>query len=84
MRALRAKGYAEPLKAYIASGKPLMAVCVGMQVLFEGSDESDEPGLGVIPGKAAKFSSTDKSVPHMGWTHAQLIKSQSTNENDLL
>ncbi|KAI8365666.1 hypothetical protein EDC96DRAFT_509458 [Choanephora cucurbitarum] len=82
MRALRAKGYAEPLKAYIASGKPLMAVCVGMQVLFEGSDESDEPGLGVIPGKAAKFSSTDKSVPHMGWTHTQLIKSQSTSENE--
>ncbi|KAI8336903.1 hypothetical protein BD560DRAFT_413457 [Blakeslea trispora] len=81
MRALRAKGFAEPLKAYVASGKPLMAVCVGMQVLFEGSDESDEPGLGIIPGKAVKFDSTDKSVPHMGWTHAQLVKSQSSNES---
>lgn len=74
MRSLRTKGYAEPLKAYIASGKPFMGICVGMQTLFEGSDESDEPGLGVIPGKAAKFDNSTKAVPHMGWNHAQLNK----------
>lgn len=77
MRALRSKGYAEPLKAYIQSGKPFMGICVGMQCLFEGSDESDEPGLGIVPGKAAKFDTTTKAVPHMGWNHTQLLKSQS-------
>ncbi|KAI7895414.1 uncharacterized protein EV154DRAFT_495870 [Mucor mucedo] len=74
MRSLRTKGYADPLKAYIASGKPFMGICVGMQTLFEGSEESDEPGLGVIPGKAAKFDNSTKAVPHMGWNHAQLAK----------
>ncbi|KAK4511168.1 uncharacterized protein ATC70_012381 [Mucor velutinosus] len=76
MRALRSKGYAEPLKAYIASGKPFMGICVGMQTLFEGSSESDEPGLGVIPGKTIKFDNTTKAVPHMGWNHTQLLKKQ--------
>lgn len=81
MRSLRSKGYAEPLKAYIASGKPFMGICVGMQSLFEGSDESDEAGLGIIPGKTAKFDSTNKAVPHMGWNHAQLLKSQENSNN---
>lgn len=74
MRSLHSKGYAEPLKEYIASGKPFMGICVGMQSLFEGSEESDQPGLGVIPGIAKKFDSTAKAVPHMGWNHAQLVK----------
>lgn len=74
MRSLRSKGYAEPLKEYIASGKPFFGICVGMQTLFEGSDESDEPGLGVVPGRTFKFDNTQKSVPHMGWNHAQVLK----------
>ena len=50
MKVLREKGYAEPLKRYIASGKPYMGICIGMQTLCQSSEESDEPGLGVIPG----------------------------------
>ncbi|KAI8979858.1 hypothetical protein BDF20DRAFT_819168 [Mycotypha africana] len=84
MRALRSKGYAEPLKAYIASGKPFMGICVGMQCLFEGSAESNEAGLGIIPGKPVKFDSTTKAVPHMGWNHLQLLKSStSTSQQDV-
>ncbi|KAI8069431.1 hypothetical protein BC940DRAFT_318279 [Gongronella butleri] len=74
MEALHAKGYAEPLKAYIASGKPFMGICVGMQTLFEGSEESDEPGLGVIPGITKRFDDATKAVPHMGWNATQLLK----------
>ncbi|KAI8877169.1 imidazole glycerol phosphate synthase HisHF [Backusella circina FSU 941] len=74
MKALRQKGYAEPLKEYIASGKPYFGICVGMQSLFEGSDESSEQGLGVIPGMVEKFNDQTKSVPHMGWNKAQVIK----------
>ncbi|KAI8974352.1 hypothetical protein BDB01DRAFT_838798 [Pilobolus umbonatus] len=84
MKALREKGYAQPLKDYIASGKPLMGICVGMQSLFEGSDESDEPGLGVIPGKVQKFDATTKSVPHMGWNKARLNKSQTVKVQQLV
>lgn len=75
MTSLHTKGYAEPLKAYLAQNKPFMGICVGMQTLFEGSDETpDVPGLGVIPGRVALFDSTTKAVPHMGWNTARSIQ----------
>lgn len=74
MKVLREKGYAEPLKRYIASGKPYMGICIGMQTLCESSEESDEPGLGVIPGSCRKFTSTSKTVPHIGWNGAIPLK----------
>ena len=56
MEALHAKGYVEPLRTYIASGKPIMGICVGMQVLFQGSDESPGVlGLGVVPARVGSF-----------------------------
>ncbi|KAJ2848778.1 Histidine biosynthesis bifunctional protein hisB [Coemansia brasiliensis] len=74
MKALREKGFVEPLKKFIASGRPLMGICVGMQVLFDGSDESPtEPGLGVFQGQARLFDSKTKTVPHMGWNAAQKV-----------
>ncbi|ORZ14138.1 hypothetical protein BCR42DRAFT_418119 [Absidia repens] len=82
MQALNNKGYAAPLKEYLASGRPFMGICVGMQTLFEGSDESDEPGLGVIPGITKKFDPTTKAVPHMGWNGSQVLK-QSSSEQDV-
>ncbi|KAF9101380.1 hypothetical protein BGX29_005680 [Mortierella sp. GBA35] len=75
MESLHAKGYAEPLKQYLALNKPFMGICVGMQSLFEGSDENPSiPGLGVIPGRVRKFDSTAKAVPHMGWNTARTIQ----------
>ncbi|CCU97816.1 unnamed protein product [Malassezia sympodialis ATCC 42132] len=81
MEALHSKGFVEPLRAYIASGRPYMGICVGMQVLFEGSEESaGVAGLGVIPARAERFSTTDgargarKAVPHMGWSKAELVE----------
>ncbi|GAA5932165.1 imidazoleglycerol-phosphate synthase [Sporobolomyces koalae] len=68
LEGLRKRGFAEPLKKYLASGKPYMGICIGMQALFESSDESPSvPGLGVIPAHVGKFSGADKSVPCMGW-----------------
>ncbi len=75
---LAAKGYTEPLKAYLASGRPYMGICIGMQALFESSEEErgGTPGLGVVPGKITKFTSREggggggKSVPQMGWNQA--------------
>ncbi|KAF9181473.1 Histidine biosynthesis bifunctional protein hisB [Haplosporangium sp. Z 767] len=75
MTSLHAKKYAEPLKQYLAQNKPFMGICVGMQTLFEGSDENPEvPGLGVIPGRVRLFDSTTKAVPHMGWNTARSIQ----------
>ncbi|KAK0526274.1 Histidine biosynthesis bifunctional protein hisB [Tilletia horrida] len=82
LESLRRQGYAEPLKQYIASGKPYMGICVGMQALFEASSESPGvPGLGVVPGTVERFSCTDaladggtKAVPQMGWNTARVVK----------
>ncbi|KAA8908239.1 hypothetical protein FN846DRAFT_681531 [Sphaerosporella brunnea] len=71
MSTLSKAGYIEPLKRFIASGKPFMGICVGMQALFEGSEEDPAyPGLGVIPGKLKLFDSSTKAVPHIGWNSA--------------
>ncbi|GAA5872701.1 hypothetical protein JCM16303_004613 [Sporobolomyces ruberrimus] len=68
LEGLRSRGFAEPLKAYLASGRPYMGICIGMQALFETSEESPSvPGLGVIPAHVGKFSGSDKSVPCIGW-----------------
>lgn len=47
--------------------KPVLGICVGMQLLYEGSTEGDTVGLGIIPGKLQKFNSDEHKVPHMGW-----------------
>ncbi|KAG0374340.1 hypothetical protein BGX24_010517 [Mortierella sp. AD032] len=77
MKNLHAKGYAEPLKEYLSLNKPFMGICVGMQSLFEGSDETpDVPGLGVIPGRVKLFDSKDKAVPHMGWNTVRTVQGE--------
>ncbi|BGP54455.1 hypothetical protein JCM8202_001533 [Rhodotorula sphaerocarpa] len=68
MAGLQKRGFVEPLKEYINSGKPYMGICIGMQALFASSIESPEqPGLGIIPAEVGRFSSEDKKVPCMGW-----------------
>lgn len=51
-----------------------MGICVGLQALFDGSAENtDVPGLGIIPGSLTRFDNVDKSVPHIGWNSARVI-----------
>lgn len=67
---LHARGLAEPIKAFIASGKPFLGICLGLQLLFEASEEDGEhTGLGVLAGRVVRFRPTDHAlkVPHMGW-----------------
>jgi len=64
-------GYLAPIRQHIAAGKPFMGICVGLQALFEGSDEDPHAaGLGLIPARLRRFQATDKSVPHIGWNSA--------------
>lgn len=51
----------------INTEKPVLGICVGMQLLFESSTEGNTKGLGVIPGYLQKFDSATEKVPHMGW-----------------
>lgn len=80
LNSLRRQGYAEPLKKYIASGRPYMGICIGMQALFESSEEAPGvAGLGVLPGEVGKFdSSKGKKVPHMGWNRARAVRKSAS------
>jgi len=67
MANLREGGLDVVVKDHAASGRPLFGVCVGMQVLFEGSEEApDVPGLGLLEGTSRRLPEGVK-VPHMGW-----------------
>jgi len=67
MANLRQKGLIEPLKSYLSENKPFLGICLGLQVLFEGSEEAPGiPGLGIFKGTVRKFD-IDFSVPHIGW-----------------
>ncbi|MCH7734797.1 MAG: imidazole glycerol phosphate synthase subunit HisH [Chloroflexi bacterium] len=71
MRALRKLDLIEPLKDFAASGRPLLGVCLGMQLLFDSSQEGDMPGLGLIPGEVKRMApvadGAPRKIPHMGW-----------------
>lgn len=67
MSILRQKQFVEALLGYLGSGRPFLGICVGMQALFEGSDEApEEKGLGILPGRVRRFA-VDLAVPHIGW-----------------
>ena len=66
MRALRARGLADPIREYVASGRPFLGVCLGLQLLLRDTQEGDVPCLGVAPGRVRRLPPGLK-VPHMGW-----------------
>lgn len=69
MRNLRQHGFVEPVKEWIQAGRPLLGICVGLQVLFEGSEEAPGvPGLGILPGPIRRFvEQPGLKVPQIGW-----------------
>jgi glutamine amidotransferase len=66
MRSLRELGLDRAVADFADSGRPLFAVCVGLQVLLEGSEEDPDPGLGLLEGVSRRLPA-DVKVPHMGW-----------------
>ncbi|MSQ42469.1 MAG: imidazole glycerol phosphate synthase subunit HisH [Dehalococcoidia bacterium] len=73
MANLRWGGLVEPIRAYIASGRPFLGICMGMQALFELSEEGGaHECLGVLPGRIVRFSHA-LTVPHMGWNTVELL-----------
>ena len=68
MRNLNEGGLVEPLRQYIASGRPFLGVCMGQQALLSISEEGGEHAcLDVIPGRVKRFPRGELKVPHMGW-----------------
>jgi glutamine amidotransferase len=70
MRGLGERGLGEVLREAIASGRPFLGICLGMQVLFDESEEQGPcPGLGVLAGRVVRLRPDDPhlKVPHIGW-----------------
>lgn len=71
VRELQQRGLFDALQQFAASGRPLLGICLGMQLLLDSSEEGELSGLGLIPGRSVKFeASAHLRVPHMGWNHA--------------
>jgi glutamine amidotransferase len=68
MSNLRRRELDKPVLEAVATGKPLLGICVGLQLLFEESEEmGHHTGLGILPGSIVRFPETRLAVPHMGW-----------------
>ncbi len=74
MRKLSGLGLVEPLRQYAASGRPFLGVCVGMQLLFDGSEEGGGVDcLGILPGAVRLFEGDETlKVPQIGWNQVWL------------
>lgn len=68
MKNLEATGLIPTIKEVVAAGTPLLGICVGLQILFDASEESPgAKGLGLLPGTVRKIHAPGLKVPHMGW-----------------
>lgn len=75
MKHLEAAGLVPVLKEEIGRGKPLLGICVGLQILFEGSEESPGvKGLGILSGMVRKIEAPGWKIPHMGWNSLDIKK----------
>jgi glutamine amidotransferase len=72
MRALAARGLDRAAKGFASTGRPVLGVCVGLQVLFDASDEDPASGIGVLGGTVRRLPDGVK-VPHMGWNTVRWI-----------
>ncbi len=88
MEHLKITGMLEAVKKFAKSGKPMIGICLGMQLLFDSSEEfGDTQGLGLIPGKVVAFDKSkmdmeDHKVPHVGWNKLFVKKNQLFDKLD--
>ena len=75
MTLLDRKGFAETLPALVQKGRPLLGICLGMQLLADSSSEHGEhPGLGLIHGTVERIDADGLRVPHVGWNSATALR----------
>ncbi|KQT11093.1 imidazole glycerol phosphate synthase subunit HisH [Bradyrhizobium sp. Leaf396] len=90
MRAVNELGLGDAIRTFLGSERPMLGICVGMQILFEASEEFGETvGLGILPGRVRKISSTTRTgepqrVPHIGWNHLIEPETGRSWDNTLL
>lgn len=75
MRLLNETGFANAIREWIAADKPFFGICLGLQALFEHSEEGDADCLGVFKGQVKRFQvPAGLKIPHMGWNAVKLVK----------
>ena len=80
MQELASRGYVEPIREFAASGKPMIGICLGMQMLLDSSEDFGETrGLGLIPGRVVAIpprgaDGEPHKIPHIGWNELQPIE----------
>ena len=74
VKGMRERGLIEPIVEFLQADRPFLGICLGLQLLFDESEEGAEPcrGLGVIPGRVVRFpADVELKVPHMGWNEVE-------------
>lgn len=75
---LQKKRLFESIKRYLKTGKTYLGICLGLQILFEGSEEGEAKGLCVFKGKVKRFKKREGvKIPHMGWNSVRLSRKDS-------
>jgi glutamine amidotransferase len=74
---------ARVVQEFASTGKPLLGICLGAQILLDSSEEGKLDGLGLISGKCLRFSGTNIRVPHMGWSEVKFVKNHALNRFDV-
>ncbi|MGH2474704.1 MAG: imidazole glycerol phosphate synthase subunit HisH, partial [Candidatus Limnocylindrales bacterium] len=72
MERLAGHGLVEPLRAWIAADRPYLGICLGLQLLFEASDEDGATTLGVLAGRTVRLEDAP-TLPHIGWNQVELV-----------
>lgn len=83
MRSLRQAGLDTALKSAIEAGKPVLGICLGLQISMQRSEEQDTVTLGIVPGEVRRFrfDRTDLKIPHMGWNAVRPVKAHPLLED---
>jgi glutamine amidotransferase len=77
LNALQAQQLTESVRAFLASGRPFLGICIGYQALFEASDEFDShaPGLGIFRGRVVRFrEQPGLKIPQIGWNQLEITR----------
>lgn len=80
---LKSRGLDEALKEFYQSGKPLLGICLGLQIALDYTEEGNKDCLGLVRGACEKFDFTDRSikVPHIGWNEVEVVQSHPMLKN---
>jgi imidazole glycerol phosphate synthase glutamine amidotransferase subunit len=76
MARLGSRGLTEPILAWLSADRPFLGICLGLQLLFDGSDEDGATTLGVVPGRTVRLE-VAPTLPHIGWNQVERTRPHS-------